>query len=46
VATAEVILIQYVDPLLSDVVPFFVLLAVLAVRPWGLLGSREQFDRV
>lgn len=45
-ATAEVILIQYVDPLLSDVVPFFVLLAVLAVRPWGLLGSREQFDRV
>ena len=46
VATAEVILIQYVDPLLADVVPFFVLLAVLAVRPWGLLGSREQFDRV
>jgi branched-chain amino acid transport system permease protein len=46
VATAEVTLIQYVDPLLSDVVPFFVLLAVLAVRPWGLFGSREQLDRV
>ncbi len=46
VAAAEVMLIQYVDPLLSDVVPFFVLLAVLAVRPWGLLGSREQLDRV
>jgi branched-chain amino acid transport system permease protein len=46
VATAEVLLIQYVDPLLSDVVPFAVLLAVLAIRPWGLLGSREQLDRV
>ena len=46
VAGAEVLLIQYVDPLLSDVVPFFVLLAVLAVRPWGLFGSREQLDRV
>jgi len=46
VASAEIALIQYVDPLLSDVVPFFLLLAVLAVRPWGLLGSREQLDRV
>jgi branched-chain amino acid transport system permease protein len=46
VAGAEVLLIQYVDPLLADVVPFFVLLAVLAVRPWGLFGSREQLDRV
>lgn len=46
VATAEVLLIHYVDPLLSDAVPFIVLLAVLAVRPWGLLGSREQLDRV
>jgi len=46
VAAAEVTIIQYVNPLLSDVVPFFLLLAVLAVRPWGLLGSREQLDRV
>lgn len=46
IAVAEVLLIQYVNPLLSDVVPFFVLLAVLVVRPWGLFGSREQMDRV
>lgn len=46
VAVAELLLIQYVNPLLSDVVPFFVLLAVLMVRPWGLLGSKEQLDRV
>lgn len=46
VASAEVLLIHYVDPLLSDVVPFLALLAMLIVRPWGLLGSREELDRV
>jgi branched-chain amino acid transport system permease protein len=46
VAAAEIAAIQYVNPLLSDVVPFVVLLIVLAVRPWGLFGSREQLDRV
>jgi branched-chain amino acid transport system permease protein len=46
VAAAEVLLIHYVDPLLSDVVPFVVLLAMLIVRPWGLFGSREELDRV
>ena len=46
VAAAEVLMIQLVDPLLSDVVPFLVLLAVLVVRPWGLLGSKEELDRV
>ncbi len=46
VATAEVVLIQYVDPLLSDVVPFLILMAVLLARPWGLFGSREELDRV
>jgi len=46
VAVAEIAAIQYVDPLLSDVVPFIVLLVILAIRPWGLFGSREQLDRV
>lgn len=46
VAAAEVLLIHYVDPLLSDVVPFLVLIAMLVVRPWGLLGTREELDRV
>ena len=46
VAAAEVLLIYYVDPLLSDVVPFFVLIAMLIVRPWGLFGTREELDRV
>jgi len=46
IAGAEVLLIHYVDPLLSDVVPFFVLLATLVIRPWGLFGTREELDRV
>jgi branched-chain amino acid transport system permease protein len=46
VAAAEIAAIQFVNPLLSDVVPFLVLLLVLAARPWGLFGSREQLDRV
>jgi branched-chain amino acid transport system permease protein len=46
VAAAEVLLIYYVDPLLSDVVPFLVLIAMLVVRPWGLFGTREELDRV
>jgi branched-chain amino acid transport system permease protein len=46
VAGAEVLLIYYVDPLLSDVVPFLVLVAMLFVRPWGLFGTREELDRV
>lgn len=46
IAGAEVLLIHYVDPLLSDVVPFVVLLAMLVLRPWGLFGTREELDRV
>jgi branched-chain amino acid transport system permease protein len=46
VAAAEVLLINYVDPLLADVVPFLVLIAMLTVRPWGLFGTREELDRV
>jgi branched-chain amino acid transport system permease protein len=46
VSAAEILLIHYVDPLLSDVVPFLVLIAMLVVRPWGLFGTREELDRV
>jgi branched-chain amino acid transport system permease protein len=46
IAAAEVLVIHYVDPLLSEVVPFVVLLVMLVIRPWGLFGSREELDRV
>jgi branched-chain amino acid transport system permease protein len=46
IGIAEILSIQYIDPLLSDVVPFLVLIAMLIVRPWGLFGTREELDRV
>ena len=46
VAASEVLAIHFIDPLLSDVVPFVVLIAMLIVRPWGLFGTREELDRV
>lgn len=46
VAAAEVLLIQHVNPLLADVVPFLILIVMLVFRPWGLFGTREALDRV
>jgi len=46
VAAIEVLSVRYGDPLLSDVSPFLCLLAMLLVRPWGLLGTKEELDRV
>ncbi len=46
IAAAEVLMIYYIDALLSDVVPFLVLILMLVVRPWGLFGTREELDRV
>jgi len=45
VATVEVLAIQYIDPLVSDVIPFLVLIVMLMVRPWGLFGTKEEIER-
>ena len=45
VATAEILAIQYVDPLVSEVMPFLVLIIMLMVRPWGLFGTKEEIER-
>lgn len=46
VAFAQVAAIQYVDPLLSNVAPFILLLLALLLRPWGLFGAPEELERV
>lgn len=46
VAVAEYLTIRLVDPVLSEAVPFILLLAVMVFRPWGLFGTREELDRV
>jgi branched-chain amino acid transport system permease protein len=46
VALAEYSTIRLIDPVLSEAVPFILLLTVMNVRPWGLFGTREELDRV
>jgi branched-chain amino acid transport system permease protein len=46
VATVEVIIGQFLDPILLNVVPFMLALAILWIRPWGLFGTHEEVDRV
>ncbi len=45
VASAQVIAI-YISPQASEVAPFVVLLGMLLVRPWGLFGTKEEWERV
>lgn len=46
IAAAEVGVVQFIDPLLAEVIPFAVMLVMLIIRPWGLFGTREKLDRV
>lgn len=46
VAVVEVLCVRHLSPLLADVSPFLCLLAMLLVRPWGFLGTREELERV
>lgn len=46
IALLETLAIKYVSPLLSEVVPFLVLLLMLCVQPWGFLGTKEEIERV
>lgn len=46
IAAVEVVVIQTINPLLADVVPFLVLIGMLMIRPWGLFGTHEALDRV
>jgi len=46
VAGAQYLTVRLVDPVLSETVPFLLLLVVMSVRPWGLFGTLEELDRV
>lgn len=46
VAASEILAINYISPQASEVAPFAVLLGMLLVRPWGLLGTKEELERV
>jgi branched-chain amino acid transport system permease protein len=46
VATAQYLTVRLVDPVLSEAVPFLILLVVMSIRPWGFFGTQEELDRV
>lgn len=46
VATAQYLTVRLIDPVLSEAVPFLVLLVVMYIRPWGFFGTQEELDRV
>lgn len=46
VAAATYITARLISPVLSDAVPFALLLIVMCWRPWGLFGTPEELNRV
>ena len=46
VSIVEILAINYISPQASEVAPFVVLLGMLLIRPWGLLGTKEEIERV
>jgi branched-chain amino acid transport system permease protein len=46
VACVQYLTVRLIDPVLSEAVPFLILLLVMSVRPWGLFGTLEELDRV
>jgi branched-chain amino acid transport system permease protein len=46
VALAQYLTVRLIDPVLSEALPFLILLAVMSIRPWGLFGTVEELDRV
>jgi branched-chain amino acid transport system permease protein len=46
VASAQYLTVRLIDPVVSEAIPFLILLLVVSVRPWGLFGTLEELDRV
>ena len=46
VALAQYLTVRLIDPVLSEALPFLILLVVMSIRPWGLFGTVARGDRV
>jgi branched-chain amino acid transport system permease protein len=46
VALAQYLTVRLIDPVLSEALPFLLLLVMMSIRPWGLFGTVEELDRV
>ena len=46
VAISELVASNYINSRLADAMPFMIMIVVLLIRPWGLLGTEEEIERV
>ena len=46
VAFIELTVQRYGSPQAAEAIPFFILVLVLLIRPWGLFGTKEFIDRI
>jgi len=46
IAALKQLAITYTNPRLGETIPFIILLLVLMFKPWGLLGTKEELERV
>jgi branched-chain amino acid transport system permease protein len=46
IALLEIGTQRYLSPQASEAVPFFILVLVLLLRPWGFWGTKEVIDRI
>lgn len=46
IAAIELGVQRYGSPQAAEAIPFFILVLVLLIRPWGLFGTKEMIDRI
>lgn len=46
ISLSEKLAAYYINPRLSDTIPFIIMLIVLIIKPWGLFGTEEEIERV
>lgn len=46
IAAIELMVQRYGSPQAAEAIPFFILVLVLLIRPWGLFGTKEMIDRI
>lgn len=46
IALSQKLAAFYINPRLSDTVPYIFIMIVLIIKPWGLFGTEEEIERV
>ena len=46
IALSQKLAVFYINPRLSDTVPYIFIMIILIIKPWGLFGTEEEVERV